>query len=289
MTQPPLLGVIGAGKVGQTLARMLAQAGYTVGAVHSRTPAHAESLAQQVGARVTDSPAAVLESVDLTLLTVPDDAVRSLAETLAAGDLSGKMVVHTSGALDARSLSLLAARGAKVGSLHPAYPFASVDTAMTGLPGATFAIEAEDEALMACLGDMVHALNGTILKLETGDKAIYHAALVIASNYTVILYDVARRLLLSLNASEDASDSALNSLLAETVRNIETRGVPDALTGPLVRGDTGTLRAHLDALARYDPQIAALYRDLARQALPMLAVSSAAVQNLLEEESTSCD
>ena len=287
MQPKPSLGVIGAGKVGQTLARLLFQAGYTIGAVYSRSPVHAETLAGFVASRVTNSPYEVLIAVDLTLLTVPDDAIAALAARLGRGDLSGKAVVHTSGALDSRSLELLGARGALVGSLHPIYPFADVDSAVTGLPGAAFGLESQSEALMECLGDIVRALNGTILRIPVGEKAVYHAALVIASNYTVVLYDTARRLLSGLGADEMAVDYALSSLLSETVANLRMKGVPDALTGPLVRGDTGTIAAHLEALRQRDPLIAAMYRDLARLALPMLearAVKSDSIVNLLDQD-----
>lgn len=289
MTPRPSIGVIGAGKVGQTVARLLAQAGYEITAVHSRSASHAAALAMQVNADAADSSAAVLESAELTLLTVPDDVIVDLAQMLANGDLNGKGVVHTSGAHDATSLAPLAECGAAVGSLHPIYPFADVESAVQGLPGATFAVEAENTWLMACLGDMVDAVNGTILKLKTADKATYHAALVIASNYTVVLYDVARRLLMGISNNDDAIRKALNGLLAGTVRNIAQRGPADALTGPLVRGDVGTIKAHLDTLTQLDPHIAALYRDLARLALPMLTSPPDSLGELLEEVSDETD
>jgi predicted short-subunit dehydrogenase-like oxidoreductase (DUF2520 family) len=155
---------------------------------------------------------------------------------------------------------------------------------MVGLPGATFAAEAGDGWLMACLGDIVTALNGTILRLNTGDKALYHAALVIASNYSVVLYDVALRILTGHSDDQMAIRSALDSLLDGTVRNIQQYGPVEALTGPLVRGDTGTIADHLEALARFDPQIAALYRDIARLALPMLSDPPHSLGVLLKEE-----
>ncbi len=151
-----------------------------------------------------------------------------------------------------RALAALAERGVQVGSLHPAYPFADVDTAISGLPGSTFAVEAQDEPLRSWLFEIVAALDGRALAIPPGGKAIYHAALVIASNYTVTLYALAESLLTGLGADKAAADAALDALLAGTVENLKAQGVPDALTGPLVRGDVGTIAAHLAALGAVD-------------------------------------
>lgn len=283
MSGLPALGIIGAGKVGQVLARLLYTAGYPVVAVHSRTAARAEALAQQVGAAVFTDPRRVLEAADLTLLTVPDDAILPLAEQLASSKAAGKGVAHTSGAHDVRVLAPLVARGAMVGSLHPAYPFADVQTALQELAGTTFAIEADQQTLVDWLGDMVRALNGTILRLPPGSKALYHAALVLVSNYTVTLYAAAEQLLLSLHDDRAAVDGALDRLLEATVHNLRDQGIPDALTGPLVRGDTGTITAHLDALRH--TELEEVYRTLARLTFPLLEarhVPTETIRDLLD-------
>ena len=111
-----------------------------------------------------DSPAAVVRQCDLTFLTVPDDAITPVAEAIAAtgADIAGRWVVHTSGAHSAHALEPLAAKGAQVGSLHPALPFADVETAMQMVRGAAFAVEAEDDRLNAVLSALVRALEGQV-------------------------------------------------------------------------------------------------------------------------------
>lgn len=280
----PTLGIIGAGKVGQTLARLLYQQGYTIKAVYS--PHQAHGLAQRVDSVVTLTPREVLELVDLTLLTVPDDVIAPMAGQLATGDLTGKAVAHTSGAHDASSLAALADCGAMTGSLHPAYPFADVETALAGLAGATFAVEAEMPLLVDWLGDIARALNGHILNIPPGSKAIYHAALVLVSNYTVTLYAAAERLLATMTDDQVTVDGALNALLGATAANLQATGIPDALTGPLVRGDAGTIAAHLDALRQQDAQLAQAYCELARLTLPILharGVATGALEQVLEQ------
>ncbi len=279
----PTLAFVGAGKVGGVLARLLAAHGYTITTIYSRTFAHAAALAQMVGARAVESLTEV--DADLVLLTVPDDAITATTAGLAG--FTGQAVIHTSGAHDVASLKALAERGVQVGSLHPAYPFADVETAISGLPGSTFAVEAQDEPLRGWLFEMVAALDGRALIIPPGGKAVYHAALVIASNYTVTLYALAESLLTGLGADQAAADAALDALLAGTVANLKARGVPDALTGPLVRGDAGTIAAHLAVLNAADGEIAELYRQLARSTLPLArarGVATGEIERLLEAE-----
>jgi len=268
--QRPVLGFIGAGKVGQTLARLWFEHGYRVGAVSSRSAASAEALARQVDAQVV--PAAhVPAHSDLILLTVPDDQISPVAEMLAQqNELTDRGFLHTSGAHEALLLAPLAALGAQVGSLHPAFPFADVAVALQRLPGSTFAYQAEDAILRAQVLDLIAAADGQALKVSAGQKPLYHAALVLASNYTVTLYALAEALLLDLGADHAAADAALNALVGGTVENLRQRGIPDALTGPLTRLDLSTVEAHLQALTSHQPRLAFLYLELARLSFPML-------------------
>lgn len=279
----PMLAFVGAGKVGATLARLLYARGYRIETVYSRSYSHAVELANQIDARAVESPAEV--TGDLVLLTMPDDAIEAAAAALVG--FRGKAVIHTSGAKDATALAALAGQGVMVGSLHPAFPFADVETSLTRLPGAAFAVEAQDATLLDWLNGIVGALEGRALVVSPGGKATYHAALVIASNYTVTLYALAESLLLGLGADKAAADSALNVLLAATVENLRTQGVPSALTGPLVRADVGTIAAHLRTLGAVDERAAGIYRQLARLTFPLLAARGIAtdeIEHLLQQD-----
>lgn len=276
----PSITIIGAGKVGTALALAWAQRGVTIGAVYSRDRARAESLGTQVNARVCDTAYEAVSHADLTLLTVPDDAIRPLAESLAVQPWHGKAFVHTSGAHSLHSLDALARYGAQIGSLHPAMPFADPQTAAGQLIGASFAIEASHEPLRLWLEHLVVILNGRALLLTAEQKALYHAALVIASNYTVTLYAIAESLLQSLNAPQPTIDSALGRLVSATVENIGAHGIPKALTGPLTRADMGTLHAHLEALHTHAPHVEQAYRLLARLSYPMLVARGIDTQKL---------
>ncbi len=271
MALRPIIGFIGIGKVGAVLARLLYERGFTIAAVYSRNRINVEVLGNSVGAKVAVYGADVALVVDLLFLTVPDDAIESVAAELAALDLRGKAVVHTSGVHEASVLNSLASRGGLVGSLHPIYPFADVEQSVLGLRGAAFGLQADSDILHHWLKDIVTALDGQVLMIARGQKALYHSALVFASNYGVTLYAIAIRLFGQLGAESEVSTLALNTLMVGMVRNLQAQGVPDALTGPLVRGDTGTVEAHLKALQMADPKLADLYVRLAQQTLPLVA------------------
>jgi predicted short-subunit dehydrogenase-like oxidoreductase (DUF2520 family) len=137
------------------------------------------------------------------------------------------------------------------------------------LPGAAFAIEATDDPLRAWLYDLVASIEGHTIDIPPGQKARYHAALCIASNYTVTLYSIAQTLLQQIGADAQISAAALNPLLMATAQNIAQAGIPNALTGPLTRADGETVEAHLHALED-NPLLADTYRNLARLTYPML-------------------
>lgn len=280
----PRLSFVGAGKVGQTLARLWYEAGYEISMIYSRTPQSAQALATVVNAVVADSFQEVVIGAELVFLTVPDDAIAPVAVEMASLDWAGKAAIHTSGASSLDKLEALQNVGAQVGSLHPAFPFADVETSMRALPGAAFATEASSEPLQLQLSELVQALNGVEIRIPPGGKAAYHAALVIASNYTVTLYSVAEQLLASLGAEKAASSQALNAIVGATVNNLVQVGTPWALTGPLTRADVGTIEAHLDAIT--DDNIRAAYLQLAKLTFPMLRerdVPLAEIEKLLQE------
>lgn len=261
------LGFIGTGKVGSTLARLWYKSGYQIVAISNHTEAKAAQLANDVQCNVV-SPLEVVSCADVVFLTVPDDAIESLAESLIQADWQDKAAIHTSGAASIDKLQALADVGASVGSLHPIFPFADIETAIANLKGASFAIETQDEALRYSLQELVTALDGKAIVIPQGKKALYHAALVIASNYTVTLYAIAEQILLGLGAEKASADNALNVLIEATIKNIVAKGIPDALTGPLSRADIGTIQAHLQAFD--DEQVRTLYENLARLSYPML-------------------
>jgi predicted short-subunit dehydrogenase-like oxidoreductase (DUF2520 family) len=249
------------------LGRAIHRAGYTIRAVSSRDPQKAEAAACTFGAEAL-APAEAARSAELVLLTVSDDAISTVARELGAAGAwrAGQSVVHASGASPSTALNPAAQYGATIGAFHPLAAFATHDAIL--LPGITFAIEAPPP-LHETLSELAIALNGHPLTLAPEDKTLYHAAAVIASNYTIALAALATEIFEQLGATGEQGLQALLPLMRTTLDNLERQGLPAALTGPLVRGDVGTVRRHIHALDRSIPHIGALYRCLAHGALPL--------------------
>jgi predicted short-subunit dehydrogenase-like oxidoreductase (DUF2520 family) len=280
-TARPSISLIGAGRVGSTLARALHGAGYTINSIWSRTPAHAEALAHQVNARLVDLVDAP-SSADLTLLAVSDDSLAGLMQELADVGAwhAGQMVVHCSGVLPVAVLSPAAFHGALTGGFHP---LAAIAEREQELPhGITFAVEAA-EPLRGILHAMAQAIGGRPFDLQGAERGLYHAAAVLASNYTVVLAALAADLLQRAGLDRDAALPAIMPLLRSTLANLDHAGLPDALTGPLVRGDVGTVIRHLQALDTTAPEIAQVYRALGAAALPLVESRGEIAAETLQE------
>jgi predicted short-subunit dehydrogenase-like oxidoreductase (DUF2520 family) len=261
------LGFIGAGTVGTALAVRLAAKGYAVVAVSSRSQTSAQKLARAVnGCRAFDNNQAVADNAELVFITTPDDAIAPVASKVRWHP--GQSVVHCSGADSTDILQPAREAGAQVGAFHPLQTFASVKQAIDNIPGSTFALEAE-EPLLATLKDMATALGGQWVELKASDKVLYHAAAVIACNYMVTLVKLATDLWQTFNIPPQQATQALLPLIRGTIHNIDTVGIPQCLTGPIARGDTGTINKHIDALNRTAPHLLSTYRELGRQTIPI--------------------
>jgi len=261
------LGFIGAGTVGTALAVLLNSKGYQVVAVSSRSLTSADKLAKAVnGCRAYPSPQDVVNAAELIFITTPDDAVGSVAASLQWRQ--GKSVVHCSGAASTDILEPARQAGAMVGTIHPLQTLAGVKEAIENIPGSTFGIEAE-EPLLSTLKEIATSLGGHPIELKAEDKVVYHAAAVIACNYFVTLVKTATDLWQTFNVPADQATRALLPLIRGTLHNIDTIGIPNCLTGPIARGDTGTISNHIKSLGKAAPAVLSVYRELGVQTIPV--------------------
>ncbi len=261
------IGFIGAGTVGSALALQLAKNGYHITAVSSRSTLSAERLSKAIpGCKAVTTNQAVAGSTDLIFITTPDDVIGTIATELKWRP--GQSVVHCSGADSTAILEPARKSGAAVGGFHPLQTFAGVQRALENIPGSTFAIEAE-EPLLSILRKMASSLDSHSIQLKVEDKAIYHASAVMISNYLVTLVKMATDLWETMGISKEEATRALLPLLKGTVNNVETIGLPGCLTGPIARGDLGTIKKHLESLKKAAPELLPVYRELARQTIPV--------------------
>ncbi len=275
------VAIIGAGVLGTSLGILLRRVGYEIVAVCSPNRRSAQEARILIGAGdvVGDNGMAAL-GADLVILAVPDRAIASVAiEVSASGALKrGAIVAHCAGGLPAGVLSGVTAAGGFKGAIHPLQSFADVDSAVRMLPETFFFLEGEQEAVDV-LRSVVIALDGRPVEIAGADKALYHAGAAAASNFLVTLVNYAVTLLFHAGVPKDAALAALLPLIKGTVSNLETVGLPDALTGPIARGDLGTVQRHLRALETMPGDMARLYRQLARK-----TVEVAKAKGSLEED-----
>ena len=264
----PAISIIGAGRAGSALAAALSDAGFGVVAVHSLSPTSAERVSARTGAEVVQTAIAAVLRADITLLTVPDSAIARIAATVAATGsvLRDRAVVHCSGAQGRDALAALRQHGAAVGVAHPLQALTrDVESGVAALRGTFFGVDA-DERIRPTIEMLVRAIGGIPFVAPEGDRAVYHAAAVLAGNAPLALLSRAAELLVSAGVDASVAGPALAGLLEGAARNARALGVEKALTGPVVRDDAATLARHLEAL-RNDQQLQRLYYRLARETL----------------------
>lgn len=256
------VAVVGGGRVGLALARALALAEYPV-TVLSRT---ARPLESPLMASVADwSP--VVAAASVVLLAVPDDRIAEVAARLLATGHVGPdhTVLHISGRVDRRALAVLEPTGAALGSLHPLQTFRNQDGGgvLSDVPAI---VEGDPRAVAAARAVAQSLRMHPIVEIPAAGKPGYHAAAVFASNYVVVLAAIAERL--GRDAGLDVSWKLFLPLMRQTLDDLGSHHPAESLTGPIRRGDVGTVRAHLDAL---DEPLRGLYAALGREALGLAA------------------
>ena len=256
------IGVVGAGRVGAVLAAALRSAGHQITAVAGESTAsrtRAETLLP--GVRV-DKPTAVARSCDVLLLTVPDDMLGNVVTMLSASGAirRGQYVVHTSGKHGVSVLAPAVRRGARALAMHPAMTFTGTDLDLARLPGCVFGVTA-GPGTNDLAEQLVADLDGRTARVEEDHRVLYHAGLAHGANHLVTLVAQAMDLLRASGADDPAG--ILRPLLGAALENALTFG-DLALTGPIVRGDVETVRAHLAEIATTAPGTLESYVAMAR-------------------------
>jgi len=256
------VGIVGPGRAGTALARALARAGHEITAAAAVSAASKQRVRESFPrARLTE-PGQVLEDADLVLLTVPDDVLPGLVEGLAAtgAPYAGRLVAHASGAHGIRVLDAATRAGALPLALHPVMTFTGRDDDVDRIKGVSFGVTAP-EPLRPAAEALVIEMGGEPVFIAEEDRPLYHAGLAFAANHLVTLVTEAASLL--RQAGAEHPNRMLGPLLGAALDNALRFG--DAgLTGPVARGDDGTVAAHLAALAARDPAALPAYRALAR-------------------------
>ncbi|NYT95966.1 Rossmann-like and DUF2520 domain-containing protein [Salinispora sp. H7-4] len=258
------VGVIGVGRVGAVLAAALAAAGHRVVAATGGSAASRARTALLLPDVPQRSATSVARSAtDLLLVAVPDDALATVVAGLAeAGALRpGQVVAHTSGAHGLAVLAPVVGAGATPLALHPAMTFTGTPDDLTRLPGISYGLTAPAQ-LRPFATRLVADLDGVPEWVAESDRTLYHAALVHGANHLITLVNEAADRLRDGGVTEP--ERVLAPLLRAALDNALRLG-DDALTGPIARGDAGTVERHLTQLAATAPESVGPYLALARR------------------------
>ena len=263
MSHPVLaVGVVGVGRVGAVLGAALAGAGHRLVACSAVSAPSRERAERLLPGAVVGQPEDVLAAADLALLTVPDDALPDLVRGLVATGAVrvGQLLVHTSGRHGLQVLAPAVEVGAVGLALHPVMTFTGTSLDVERLRDTVFGVTAS-ETYRPVAEALVLEMGGEPVWVAEADRPTYHAALSHGSNHLVTLVAQASEVLAAAGIADPAR--ALRPLLVATLDNTLRDG-ERALTGPVSRGDAGTVAAHVAALAARTPDVLPTYRALAR-------------------------
>lgn len=268
------LVIVGAGLVGRALGKALREAGLPVAAVISRSLNRARQACRFIGEGQPSTSPADAGLGNLLMLATIDRVLEQTAERIAAAATlpKGTIAFHCSGAFPGEAIGVLRDLGAVVGSLHPLQAFASPEEALVLLPGSWFAVEGDPRAT-GPLANLARVVGGKPVKIGAEDKALYHAAAAVTSNCLVAIAHLGTDMLGAVPAFSRDPFTPLRFLLRGTLRNLERLGPDEALTGPIVRGDVETVRAHVAALRRGNRKLLPAYRRAASVTLAAAVAS----------------
>jgi predicted short-subunit dehydrogenase-like oxidoreductase (DUF2520 family) len=288
----PAVGIIGAGRVGAVLGAALRRAGYRIVAVAGESDASRNRVDALLPGVLVDKPSAVARVSDVLLLTVPDDMLGNVVTVLSdSGAIRpGQLVVHTSGRHGLTVLEEAAAVGARTIAMHPAMTFTGTSVDLPRLDGCIFGVTAgADEREIT--EQLVADLGGRPMWVPEARRTLYHAALAHGANHLVTLVTQAVEMLAAAGADNPELHPAetLRPLLTAALDNALNQG-DSALTGPIVRGDVNTVRAHLADIARNAPHTLPSYVVMARDTLDrvvtdgrVLPIRAAKIRRVLDE------
>ncbi|MFJ1268595.1 Rossmann-like and DUF2520 domain-containing protein [Legionella lytica] len=279
--------IIGAGRLGKNIARALHSAQViSAPTICNRSLESAKRACKEIGAGSAVSQLTQLPEAEITWLCCNDDVIPLVvAELVQAANLKpGSFVVHSSGVLNSSLLTPLKRLGCSVASLHPLKAFKTGYVDAAAFHQVDCVLEGD---ILVCdwLKKSFNQLGAYVTNMLPENKAVYHAAACIASNYLVTLAAYSEELLLNAGLPAEQARRMLINLVQGNINNIQqVSAIKEALTGPLVRGDVNTIALHLDALQ--NPQLRLLYQAAGQATLALTALTNEQkeqIENLLGE------
>jgi predicted short-subunit dehydrogenase-like oxidoreductase (DUF2520 family) len=286
------LCVIGAGRVGTTVSYTLAEKdlpNIKLKAISSRSMESLNRAKKILGSKAagvifTRENSKAVSLANCILICTPDDVINSVCSDIfkdKSKDFKNYYAIHFSGSKSLEVLNSARAAGAEIASIHPLKSFASIEEAIKSLPGTIFGVTYSSTESKKMAELLVKSLGGEIIEVENNKKPLYHAAACVASNYLVTLINYAVLIHKKMGIKPEDSLKGLMGLVEGTVSNIKKMGTEKSLTGPIARGDIGTIKEHVKSFNEFfSKEDSALYRMMG------IETSKIAHQNKWIKEST---
>ncbi len=255
------IGFIGAGKVGTAFGVYLKQNGFAIYGYYSRTLNSANSAAALTNSKAEKTLSGLVRHTDIIFITTNDDEIERVCNTLVEQDLlcKGKILVHMSGSSSSSILQSAKQKGCYTYSLHPLQSFADIHKAVQDLKHTVFSVEGDDDKIEV-IESILNRMRNKYFRITAEQKALYHAAACMVSNYLVTLMEQGLSLFESIGIDKQEGYKALLPLIEGTIKNIDALGTEKALTGPIARGDSKTIKRHVKAMGEYSPESLEFYR-----------------------------
>jgi len=267
----PSVALIGAGSAGTAMCIALHRAGHPIAAVASRSLESAKRCGLLVDCEQTGTnPAEAARLAEVVIIATPDGTIENTCQTLvdSGGLHSGQLVLHLSGALTSDALIIARTVGADTLSLHPAQTMVEPLTSAELLKTACFCLEGNDSAVARGKA-ITDEISGNTIVIDKDKKALYHAALSVSSNYLTTLEAMAIEMLAGAGITRQDALALLSPLIQGSVDNLANTGLPDALTGPISRGDAQTVEKHMRVLETGPEAHLKLYKMLGLETLKL--------------------
>lgn len=257
------VGFIGAGKVGFSLGKYFSVNDIKLSGYYSQNYNSAKHAAEFTNSKAYDKLENIVIESDMLFITTPDDEIKKIWQSIKKFQIKDKLVIHTSGSLSSNIFSDIKGKGAFGYSVHPMFPFSDKYNTYKQLNNAYFSIEG-DEKYLETLKTFIEKLGNHVLIIDSDKKALYHLANVMVSNLVLSVISIGESYLVKCGVDKSIAVQALYPLIYANVVNIKNKGTTNSLTGPIERGDLGTIKHHIEAMPEEHCE---LYKGLSHQLL----------------------
>jgi len=257
------LSIVGPGRVGASLAHWATEMGSTLRQVAARRADTAQQLVSELGGCASSIEELCTEDDDLLLVTVTDSAISSVAQTLSHRR-QARVVLHSSGRLDASALACLRDRGSAVGTLHPLMAFPGVSKTVQDARDVVFGVDGDPDAtdLATCIA---RGVGGTAVRVDSDIRPLYHLGATLAAGGVVTLLAAACELARRLGVDPEVGDGYLRLAQGALEKAASSDSFADAITGPVARGEIAEYEEQISRLRSLDPDLAEIAEKLARR------------------------